>query len=355
MTSSVPVAPQLGRIEPAWLTEVLRAGGHCEAAVTALAVEPVAFTGATTDMARLRIGYDGAGARGPATLIAKIRGATEVQRQMDQAMGLFAREAEFYSRLADEVPVRTPACVHIGDGDGTPLLLEDLGELRMGDQIEGMRMADAEVMMDALADLHARFWEAPVLASPWLASPAAGVFAAMITQLVASGAPALAERYAGTVPDSVLSAIVEAAPNWGHVLARCAAGPQTLVHNDCRLDNLFFAPDGTPTLIDWQIVARTRGAQDVGNLLAGSVDSDELAANWEQLLARYQERLAARGVTNYSLDQCIEDYRVNILFPLGAGMALIGAMDIGDGRGLGDVIVGRCLRHIAALDSFAAL
>jgi hypothetical protein len=30
-------------------------------------------------------------------------------------------------------------------------------------------------------------------------------------------------------------------------------------------------------------------------------------------------------------------------------------MDIGDGRGLGDRIITRCLRHIAELDSFAVL
>jgi aminoglycoside phosphotransferase (APT) family kinase protein len=270
-------------------------------------------------------------------------------------MGLFGREAEFYARIADQVPIRTPACVHIGNGDDTPLLLEDLGELRMGDQMEGMRIADAEVMMDALADLHARFWEAPGLAEPWLASPASGVFAGMITQLVASGAQALAERYADTVPSAVLSAIVDAAPNWGDVLTKCAEGPQTLVHNDCRLDNLFFAADGTPCLIDWQVAARTRGTQDVGNLLAGSVNSDDLAANWLSLLTRYHERLTARGVEGYSLDQCIEHYRLNILYPLGAGMALIGAMDIGDGRGLGDAILCRSLKHIAELDSFAVL
>jgi hypothetical protein len=36
-------------------------------------------------------------------------------------------------------------------------------------------------------------------------------------------------------------------------------------------------------------------------------------------------------------------------------MALLGDMDIGDGRGLGDCILVRCLRHIAELDSFATL
>ena len=349
------LSPKLAALEPEWLGRVLRDGGHAEAAVTAVEVEPVALTGATTDMARLRIAYSGDGAPGPATMIAKIRGERAVQVQMDQAMGLYAREGRFYETYADRVPVRVPACFHVGDGDSTPLLLEDLGALRMGDQVEGISVVDAEAVLDVLGDLHAAYWSSPALDQPWLVAPAAGVYAQMITQLVSSGAPALGERFAGRVPDGVLEAVIDAAPNWGEVLARCADGPATLVHNDCRLDNIFFAEDGVPRLIDWQILARSRGTQDVGNLLAGSMNSEELSANWESLLRRYHERLVAGGVSGYSFEECVEHYRVNVIYPLGAGMALLGIMDVGDGRGLGDAIVVRCLNHIAELDSFAAL
>ena len=71
------------------------------ASVASLEVEPVTFTGATTDMARLRAEYSDDGDPGPETLIAKIRGVREVQVQMDQAMGLFEREARFYATFAD--------------------------------------------------------------------------------------------------------------------------------------------------------------------------------------------------------------------------------------------------------------
>lgn len=343
------VAPALARLDAAWLSEAL------DTPVAGLAVEPVAFTGATTDMARLRVTYADGGA-GPRTLIAKIRGTGDVQRQMDQAMGLFEREARFYETFADQVPVNAPQCFHVGDGDATPLVLEDLAGARMGDQMVGMPPADAEAALDALADLHSAFWASPQLGEPWLAAPGAGTMAAMITQLVSSGAPALAERYAGRGLDDVLVKVAEHAPQWGErVLARCAEGPQTLVHNDVRLDNLFFGADGRPIFIDWQVLARTRGTQDVGNLLAGSMDSDDLAVHWEPLLRRYHDRLVAGGVRGYSFDECAEHYRVNVIYPLGAGMALIGMMDIGDGRGLGDAICIRCLSHVRDLDSFGAL
>jgi hypothetical protein len=346
---------RFAHLDTAWLQGALEARGPGAASVASFELQPVSFTGATTDMARLRIEYAGDGEPGPQTVIAKIRGLREIQRQMDQAMGLFGREAQFYATFATEVPVRTPRCWFVGDGDTTPLLLEDLADQRMGDQIDGITVEDAEATIDALADLHAAFWGSGRLAEPWLASPAEGVFAAMIGQLVASGAPALADRYADQVPGEVMAAILDRAPAWTDVLARLVEGPQTLIHNDVRLDNLFFSSDGVPYLIDWQLPARSRGTQDVGYLLAGSMNPDDLSANWEPLLSRYHDRLLSRGVSGYSYDECVEHYRQNIVYPLGAGMALLGDMDIGDGRGLGDCILVRCLRHIAELDSFATL
>jgi hypothetical protein len=218
-----------------------------------------------------------------------------------------------------------------------------------------MRLADAEATLDALADQHAAFWESDRLGEPWLASPGEGVYAAMIGTLVASGAPALAERYGDHISGELMDTIVGWAPAWTEILARLVEGPQTLIHNDTRLDNLFFSHDGTPCLIDWQLTARGRGTQDVGNLLAGSMDGDDLSSHWERLLRRYHGRLVAGGVSDYSYNQCLEHYRQNIIYPLGAGMALLGVMDIDDGRGLGDRIVTRCLRHIAELDSFKTL
>lgn len=344
---------RITNLELSWLQRAL--GAHVSAPVVSFEAHPVSFAGATTDMARLVITYATDDTAGPSSLIAKLRGQRDVQRQMDQAMGLYQREARFYATLADQVPVRTPRCWAVGDGDTTPLLLEDLDGLRMGDQIEGMALLDAESMMDALADMHAAFWESDQLGQPWLAAPAEGRYADMISQLVASGAPVLAQRYHDQVSTELMSMILHHAADWNYILTQLAKGPQTLIHNDTRLDNLFFLPDGTPCLIDWQIVARSRGTQDVGNLLAGSMNGDDLSKHWERLLRRYHNRLVAAGVSGYSFEHCLRHYRQSVIYPLGAGMALLGAMNIGDGRGLGDRIVSRCLRHISEIDAFAAL
>jgi aminoglycoside/choline kinase family phosphotransferase len=276
---------------------------------------------------------------------------------MDAALGIFARERFFYAEVASLLPIATPTCYFAGDGDDEPLLLEDLGALRMGDQVAGLSQADAERLVDALAALHAAFWERPVPGDePWTVSLRDPMFAGMLTQLIASGVPALKERYAGRVPGGVLAALEQAAPDWADVLARCDEGPRTLVHNDFRLDNLFFQPDGTPVAIDWQIPAATRGTQDVAYLLSGSFQPDALVDAWEPLLRRYHDALGGHGITDYAWEDCRRHYRQSLLYTLAPGVAMLGAMAIaGDERGLADALVLRTLKHAADLDAFDTL
>jgi len=344
-------------LDLAWLTDVLQKACQTSATVVGVAVQPTEIAGAAGELGRLLLAYDDTGAPGPASVIAKFRGTSETQQAMDAALGIFARERHFYAEVAPLIPVAAPACFHAGDGDDLPLLLEDLRDLRMGDQVAGLGIPDAERVVDVLGDLHAEFWEQPIPGgSDWTVSLRDPMFAGMLTQLVASGVTALQERYAGRVPDQILEALQEAAPSWGDVLARCDEGPQTLVHNDCRLDNLFFRPDGTPVFIDWQLPGRCRGTQDIAYLLSGSIPPDVLPGVWEVLLHRYHDRLVANGVTGYSWDTCRLHYRQSLLYTLAPGVAMLGAMAIaGDERGLADTLVLRTLTHAAELDAFATL
>jgi Ecdysteroid kinase-like family len=349
------VADSIARLPVDWYSTALRQAGHTEAPVAAAAPEPMAITGAAADMARVRLTYEPAGRPGPATVIAKIRGTDPVRAAMDAAMGLFEREARFYATYAEQLPITVPRCYHVGDGNQTPLLLEDLGGLRMGDQLAGAALGDVERLIDLLADLHARYWEHPPDDGGLLVSPGDGAYAAMIAQLVASGADAVAERFAGRAPERVLGALADHATRWTDVLARCAEGPPTLAHNDCRLDNVFFRSDGEPVLIDWQIIARARGTGDVAYLLAGSVDPELLHDRWETLLRRYHDRLVDRGVERYSWERCLEHYRVSVLYALSPGIAMLGSLGDTDSRGLGEAIVLRALLHAGDLESFEAL
>jgi len=110
----------LAGIDAVWLDGALRADAPAMSRVVEVRSEALTFTGATTDMARLRITYDTSGQPGPASMIAKVRGRDDLRRQMDAVMGLFSREARFYGELAASVPIRTPRALVLGDGDEHP-------------------------------------------------------------------------------------------------------------------------------------------------------------------------------------------------------------------------------------------
>ena len=351
----MPVPGSITDLPADWYSTVLRAGGWSAAEVVEAVAEPMVITGAAADMARVRLRYAEGAAPGPPSVIAKIRGSDPMRVAMDAAMGLFTREAQFYATYAREVPVAVPRCFHVGDGDATPLLLEDLGALRMGDQLTGVALTDAERLVDALAGLHAHYWGLESDGGGVLVAPGTGAYAAMIAQLVQSGAGVVAERFAGQADGHVLSALTEHASRWTDVLVACAEGPPTLAHNDCRLDNVFFRDDGEPVLIDWQIPARTRGTADVAYLLSGSMEPELLHSSWEALVRRYHERLVEHGVDGYSWEQCLEHYRGSVLYGFAPGIALLGALGATDARGLGAAIVLRVLWHAADVDAFGVL
>ncbi|HEV7537026.1 MAG TPA: hypothetical protein VGP90_15395, partial [Acidimicrobiia bacterium] len=84
----------MGTVGPQWLSDVLGA------AVAGVETEPLEVASAAGELARLSLTYEPAGAHGPATIIAKAPGSSEIQRMMNAAMGLFARERFVYGELA---------------------------------------------------------------------------------------------------------------------------------------------------------------------------------------------------------------------------------------------------------------
>lgn len=359
MSTDVRVPVSLETLDPEWFTDRLRASGATRGTVRAVSFSLLAVPSAAGALARAELEYAESDAAGPRSVIVKGRGETETQRAMESAMELSAREQLFYSRIAPTISVAVPRCFFVDEvGGRQPLLLEDLAHLRAGDQVTGLALADAERLVDLLADLHARYWDAdpPGGDLDRLISWTDPAIAAMLTALVCSGLSTLRERYAGRASDAILDDVAAAAPEWGTVLARCSEGPPTFVHNDFRLDNIFFGAGGEPVVIDWQLAGRSRGTQDVAYLLSGSMTVDLLRSSWRDLVGRYHSRLLANGVVGYEFEECLRHYRQSLLYTIAPGIAMLGQMQLAsDQRGLADALVLRTLVHADELDAFGTL
>ena len=91
----------------------------------------------------------------------------------------------------------------------------------------------------------------------------------------------------------------------------------TLIHGDAHWQNVLLPrrPDEqAPILIDWEGFTRGVGVWDLSRLLISSSLPSEQRENLEaRLLPRYHRRLVETGVTNYSLQECYEDYRLSLI------------------------------------------
>jgi hypothetical protein len=335
---AMTIPQTVAELTPGWLTSALvdhLGGGR----VVAVSSDDIGTgVGVFGIIARLHLGYEGASADAPATMIAKLPTDAEANRNVGMVLGLYARENNFYDNVADSVPFPVPKCfVSMSDADTGAFLLimEDLGHMEAGDQLAGITAARAGSIIDALASFHAAWWDKPELdALTWLPTQDSPVYLAAVPPIVTAGVAAL-PPLADQLPAGSLELAKRVDANFVSLIHKCAAGPRTFVHGDARLDNLFFT-HGTDdfALIDWQLSLRCRGIYDVVWLLATSMDIDVQNEHADDLLVRYHQALQRNGV-----DWPLHDLRVaaaeQSAYLLSGPLSLIGTFDFseaGDGR-----------------------
>jgi hypothetical protein len=328
----------VAELTPGWLTEALAehlTGGR----VVAVSSDDIGTgVGVFGIIARLHLQYEGAPDGTPSTMIAKLPTDADANRNVGMALGLYARENNFYDNVANSVPFPVPRC-YVSMSDATAgtflLIMEDLGHMEAGDQLAGITAARAGSIIDALASFHATWWDTPELDTlTWLPTQDSSVYLAAVPPIVSAGVAAL-PPLADQLPAGSLELAKRVDANFVSLIHKCAAGPRTFVHGDARLDNLFFTP-GTDdfALIDWQLSLRCRGIYDVVWLLATSMDIDVQNEHAESLLVRYHDALHRNGVS-WSLPDIRLAAAEQSAYLLSGPLSLIGTFDFseaGDGR-----------------------
>jgi Ser/Thr protein kinase RdoA (MazF antagonist) len=143
----------------------------------------------------------------------------------------------------------------------------------------------------------------------------------------------------GSILDDRIGGIVERfSANVHQLMDRFGAMPNTIVHFDYRLDNLFFDDTrdgrGGVTMIDFQASSKGGGAYDVGYFLSQNVETDVRREHEEDLLRLYHETLRAGGVEGYSLDHLRADYRVGVLYGWIIPVFAVGTLDSSSERAM---------------------
>lgn len=266
--------------------------------------------------------------------------AGEVRSAVCENLEFYRRETRFYQDigLANPLP---PARPYFAAFDETThdfvLVLEDLGRLRLADQVAGCTAGEAETVIDAIAGHHAYWWDSRRFAAlPWLKTFDTPAFRAALAGNFEAAWPRVLEGV-GADLSPALRVFGERFPAlipwfWQEI----TRPPHTFLHGDLRLDQLFFAVEaGDPpvTALDWQVSAKGRGAYDVAYFLSQSLATETRRGCESQLIERYAAGLAEHGI-DYPRDELRRDYRLTTAWCFAYPVIAAGRIDLANERQL---------------------
>ena len=332
-TSLREVPPSPEALTTEWLTRAL-CDGVPGAAV--LGYELGARNDGTSARRAMRMTYNDAGrdAALPEALFTK-SGPTFLNRMVGAGAGLARVESSFYALVRPLLDIESPTTLYSAYDPVSHrqmLITDDVTVTRgasFGTALDRTLIREqAEQIVDTLAGLHARFWQAPLqrMFGSWLQD----AHEVTVTLNVAIGAAARIlsgfERARAVIPPSVYARRAEVHP----ALMRSqeinvSTGPQTFLHGDVHPGNWYVTGDGRMGLYDWQLSVRGGPARDLAYALSTHLTIEQ-RRSWEhELLDRYLRRLEEAGVKpELTAAELFLGYRQQMCYAMLAWLATIG-------------------------------
>lgn len=315
MSAIVGAAPDIrrpGAINARWLTEVLQHAG-IDAVVKSFTAGNVG-TGQIGESVRFKLDYARAGEDAPASLVGKFPSPGDESRATGVALGNYIREVRFYQQLAPTALIHTPRCYFTDVDEATSefvLMMEDLSPAEQGDQLKGVSLDQARLVVIEAAKLHASHWGDDSLDDlPWVSGSKAAPATMVTDEMVAMLWHGFKDRYAGRLQPEWIEVGERLSTRYG-ALNTMHDGPRCLTHNDFRPDNMMFASarGGYPvTTLDWQSFAYGAGPTDVAYFLAGALPPEVRREAEPEFLALYLAKLQELGVSGYGMDDLKRHY-----------------------------------------------
>ena len=341
--SNFPSQPN--ELTKAWLSDSL------DYAVDEFSVEPlgegVGVIGLVT-----RVTMDTS--EGAKTIIAKFPAAAAENRMVANMYTMYLREYEFYSRIAEIVPIRAPACLHAEydhSNDNFVLLLEELKDYRLGDQVIGCSVQEAELVIKTLATFHRSTWNPERfegINDHYSEAQVQGMSAGF-----EMGWHVVRENFPDLVTEDIFNQAMGMHEKLDTLLSQICRSPLCIAHGDLRLDNVFIRDDHI-ALVDFQATCKSAPEHDLAYFVTQSLKRDvRHAKDWVRF---YHEELISEGV-EYSLEDCRTRYRECALYFLCYAVVICSALDLGNERGklMAETLLGNSLESIQELEAFELL
>ena len=335
-----PIQPE--QLSNGWFTEILRNSGRLAAGNEVVGFE-VGYIGDGVGLLGmvLRVGlrYSSATGAGPDSVVIKFSHPVPENRAIAAGLNMYEREVTFFNEIAPEVSTPKPECYFAAmdyETGSNVVVLEDLKQYRAGDQVKGVSVAEAKMVIDALAPLHAKYWGKYEGKFKNMMQINTSYVDPFVPSVEGTWQPALA-NFGYCMTQELRDNIEFYVKSLRSIHQLMAQRTMTVIHGDARMDNAMFG-DGKPglkpvVLVDWQAIMISNPLQDVAWMLATGIDTKVRRAEEESLLAYYVAALEKNGVSGYTLEQCIDDYNVGVLFLLSYPIIIAGAFDPANERG----------------------
>jgi Phosphotransferase enzyme family len=327
------------------------------AAVSGLAIESVRHErigegiGVSSAVYRSHLVGDGV----PESIVTKLPALAEEAVFTSTMLRMYIREVRFFEMMAADVPITVPRCFHAHvdpESSEFVVLMEDMGDLRIIDQVEGMGLRDAETAVDALAGWHAAFWGSaePLLEAGAAVSLADPIYPAVLPVVFAEGWDKCVAAF------DLPAEILDIGPGWvvamPQVMQDLCAGPTTATHGDYRGDNLLFADDGSVVLLDFQLIGHASASYDLAYFITQSLEPDLAHSAERALFDRWVAALVDNGVVAADTEGLWDQYRRAAYFCLVYPIVASRGMDFEDPRqrALLDAMTSRFARAVRDLD-----
>lgn len=350
--------PTIDMLDTTWFTNMLHANGrlannHRVSEATATRIGE--GEGMASLLWRFALSYNQPN-DAPKSVIVKLATDDAHRLFIMQTAKFYAREVRFYDELAADAPVTVPQCLYAAIDPETSLfilVLEDVGELRHVDQLVGCGFDDAVQALRTIAKFHARWWGKDLsdLATTFL--PMNDGFNQFVVPILhEQNWPAARNTCPDVWPEDVsmfLDGFVAKVPQ----ILNGLMGPNTLIHNDYRVDNLLWDGDDI-VVLDFQMSSIASGLLDFAYFVAQSIPKQVRKERFDDLLDTYLSELAANGV-ELDRDVALDRYRRALVFGFMWPLGLMGGYESLDPRGreLAQTMLDRHLSAVADVDALS--
>ncbi|MEM6464190.1 MAG: oxidoreductase family protein [Pseudomonadota bacterium] len=359
MTETVARIPRnLEEITPDWLNHHVFPD-HRENPVTDLSHDPIGDErGFLSQTLRVETVRPEPSQHLPESFVVKIRPDNEQSREAEASINGFVREVRFYCDIAGDTDTRlTKVYFADADPDSAALVMEDLSHFKGGDQLVGLSHEQVRRVIEAVAPIHAAFWNSPRL-NDFTWAPTVDHFN---LDSFADAWPEFVDTYGLRIGPQGREIGDYLAKHIDQLEARVASRPRSIVHGDLRADNILFGEGentGDVIVLDWQLIMRNMAALDLARLYGGSEPIMERASRHRETVALWHDALMRSGVRDYSEADAWADFQLAMLHCTSIPVkvhALFSKTPFKRGAQLRDAMAERFFSCAAEVDALASL